>query len=176
MMCQLFRELFVSFGSVVSRSWRIAAKCGRKWLLFFFQEENELLLKPCAFGMVYFRGPNNWVTYIYRNKSRVNLTFGYPCIASIIVNDDQQDANILAYLFIPNQLYMSRAIFSPIIRSTWLYLQLLILSIDTAAGWFHGFAWYQPAAVSVDNIRSCKYCFWWWAKTSPPKHVKLINL
>jgi len=39
----------------------------------------------------------------------------------IIVNDDQQDATILAYLFIPNQLYMFRAMSSPIIRSTWLY-------------------------------------------------------
>ena len=36
----------------------------------------------------------------------------------IIVNDDQQDATVLAYLFIPNQLYMSRAMSSPIIRST----------------------------------------------------------
>ena len=34
------------------------------------------------------------------------------------VNDDQQDATILAYLFIPNQLYMLRAMFSPIIRNT----------------------------------------------------------
>jgi len=39
----------------------------------------------------------------------LNLTFVYPCIVSIIVNDDQQDATILAYLFIPNQLYMFRA-------------------------------------------------------------------
>ena len=46
----------------------------------------------------------------------------------IIVNDDQQDATILAYLSIPNQLYMFRAITSPIIRSTWLYLHHLILS------------------------------------------------
>ena len=30
-----------------------------------------------------------------------NLTFVYPCIASIIVNDDQQAATILVYLFIP---------------------------------------------------------------------------
>jgi len=36
----------------------------------------------------------------------------------IIVNDDQQDTTILAYLFIHNQLYMFRAMFSPIIRST----------------------------------------------------------
>jgi len=32
----------------------------------------------------------------------------------------------LVYLFIPNQLYMFWAMSSPIIRSTWLYLQLLI--------------------------------------------------
>ena len=34
------------------------------------------------------------------------------------VNDDQQDATILAYLFIPNQLNMFRAMSSPIIRSS----------------------------------------------------------
>jgi len=38
----------------------------------------------------------------------------------------------LAYLFIPNQLYMFRAMTSPIIRSTWLYLQLLILLLLSA--------------------------------------------
>jgi len=32
-------------------------------------------------------------------------------VFSLIVNDDQQDATILAYLFIPNQLYMFRAMF-----------------------------------------------------------------
>jgi len=37
---------------------------------------------------------------------------------SITKNDDQQDATTLAYLFIPNQLYMFRAMSSPIIRST----------------------------------------------------------
>ena len=52
----------------------------------------------------------------------------------ITVTDDQQDATILVYLFIPNQRYVFRAMFSPIIRSTWLYLQLLILSTDNAAG------------------------------------------
>ena len=82
-----------------------------------------------------------------------------------LVIDDQQDATILVYLFIPTQLYMFRAMFSPIIRSTWLYLQLLILPTNVAAGWYHGLGgtavpphpWYQPAATSVDNIRSCKY-------------------
>jgi len=46
------------------------------------------------------------------------LTFVCPCIVSIIVNDDQQDATILAYLFIPNKLCMFWAMSSPIIRST----------------------------------------------------------
>jgi len=83
----------------------------------------------------------------------------------LIVNDDQQDANILAYLFMPNQLYMFRALSSPITRSTWLYLQPLLLSTGIAVGWCHGWdgtavpshPWYQPTAISVDNIRCCKY-------------------
>ena len=36
----------------------------------------------------------------------------------IVVNDDQQYAYILAYLFIPDQLYTFRAMYSPTIRST----------------------------------------------------------
>jgi len=54
---------------------------------------------------------------------------------NLIVNDDQQDATIYVYLIIPSQLYMFREKFSPIIRSTWLYLQLLVMSTDVAAGW-----------------------------------------
>jgi len=46
----------------------------------------------------------------------------HTCIASIIINDNQQDATILAYLFIPNQLYMFRAMSSPIMGNTLLYL------------------------------------------------------
>ena len=36
---------------------------------------------------------------------------------------------------IPSQLYMFRAMFSPIIRSTWLYLQYLVVFTQVAAGW-----------------------------------------
>jgi len=43
------------------------------------------------------------------SKHLEDLTFVCSCIATIIVNDDKQDATILAYLFIPNQLYMFRA-------------------------------------------------------------------
>jgi len=48
----------------------------------------------------------------------INLMFVCPYTVRIIVNDDQQDATILAYLFIPNQLYMFRVMSWPIIRST----------------------------------------------------------
>jgi len=78
------------------------------------------------------------VTANENTRDGENLTFVYQCIASIIVNDDQQDATILAYVFIHNQLYMFWEMSSPIIRSTWLYLQLLILSTDITAGWCHG--------------------------------------
>jgi len=33
-------------------------------------------------------------------------------------------------------LYMFRAMFSPIIKSTWLYLQYLVVFIEVAASWF----------------------------------------
>ena len=66
------------------------------------------------------------------------LTFVCPCIASIIVNADQQEATILDYLFIPSQLYVFWAMSLPIIRRTWQYLQLLILNTDIAACWYHG--------------------------------------
>ena len=36
---------------------------------------------------------------------------------------------------IPSRLYMFRAMFSPIIRRTWLYLQYLVLFTKVAAGW-----------------------------------------
>ena len=75
---------------------------------------------------------------MFGNSIQIKLTFVRPCILSIIVNVDQQDETILAYLFTPNQLYMFRAMSSPIVRGTSLYLQLLILSTDIAVGWCHG--------------------------------------
>jgi len=49
-------------------------------------------------------------------EKHVGLKFMFPCIASTITTDDQQDATILIYLT-SNRLYMFRAMFSPIIRS-----------------------------------------------------------
>ena len=99
-------------------------------------------------------------------------------IVSIIANDDQQDATILAYLFIPSQLNMFRAISSPIIKSTWLYLQFLILSTllfipnaklnsdlqkfpshacDLETFGNKSLTSHSEETKKVDNIRSCKY-------------------
>jgi hypothetical protein len=36
---------------------------------------------------------------------------------------------------IPSRLYMFRAMFSPIINGTWLYLQYLVVFTQVAAGW-----------------------------------------
>ena len=61
---------------------------------------------------------NSPVQYpMFLQLSALFLTFVCPCIFCIIVNDDQQDATILAYLFIRNQQYMFRVKASPIIRS-----------------------------------------------------------
>ena len=45
---------------------------------------------------------------------------------------------------------MFRAMFSPIIRSTLLYLQYLVVFTQVPAGW-------QPAAAWVNTARYCKY-------------------
>jgi len=39
------------------------------------------------------------------------------------------------YRLIFSQLYMFRVMFSPIIRSTWLYLQHLVVFTNVAVGW-----------------------------------------
>jgi len=100
-------------------------------------------------------------------------------VRTLIVNDDQRDATILAHLFIPNQLYMFRSKSSPIIRNTWLYLQHLILSTDIAAGWcmdkmelqlqlhlIHDTSQKQYRWTISEAVNTVK-CSWWWAKTSP---------
>jgi hypothetical protein len=84
----------------------------------------------------------------YANANQ-HLTFVYPCIVSIIVNDDQQDATILAYLFIPNQLYMFWAVF------THHQEHLTVFPADRTD--LPSYPWRRPVAVSVDNMRSCKY-------------------
>ena len=100
------------------------------WLFYFGDTSTTLSVGWMPLFLVAF---TSFSRIILEWVDMKNLTFVCPCIVIIIANDDQQDTNILAYLFIPNQLYMFRAMSSPIIRSTWLYLQHLILSTDIAA-------------------------------------------
>jgi len=54
------------------------------------------------------------------------------------------------YFIITSQLYMFRAMFSPIIGKTWLYLQCLLVFAQVAAGC-------QQEATWVNTTRYCKY-------------------
>jgi len=74
----------------------------------------------------------------------------------------QQDATVQVNLsFILSQLYMFRAMFSPIVRGTWLCLQYLVVFTQVAASWCHGWVsthpWHQPAATWVNTTRYCKH-------------------
>jgi hypothetical protein len=59
---------------------------------------------------------------------------------------------------IPSRLYMFRTMFSPIIRSTWLYLQYLVVFTQVAA------SRQQLERTLPDTVNTVK-CSWWWAKT-----------
>jgi len=82
--------------------------------------------------------------------------------------------NYIGLFINPSQLYIFRAMFSSIIRITWLYLQLLVIFTQVAAGWCLGWIgskfqlihdincvsthpWHQLAATWVNITRSCKY-------------------
>ena len=69
-----------------------------------------IALRP-HFSIICLLAPMNIILLKYCKKNFILFFL-------MTVNDDQQDATILAYLFIPNQLYMFRAMSSPIIRST----------------------------------------------------------
>jgi len=58
----------------------------------------------------------------------VNLTFICPCIASISLKYDQQDATFPRPIYFYNLFYMFQAVPPPVIRSTKLYIQRQVLS------------------------------------------------
>ena len=84
------------------------------------------------------------------------------------------------YLFVLNQLHMFRAMFPPIIRSIWLYLQLLIQYNHVAADRYRGrdgnqefhlvldIGWQQHRCTISEAANTVK-CSWWWGKISPEK-------
>jgi len=88
------------------------------------------------------------------------------CHLEIIRNWWPTRYRFFVYLFVPNQLYMFRAMFSPIIGSTWLYLQLLILSTYVAADRCHGrggtssINYSTIAAGSSNGLTNTKCCIY----------------
>ena len=87
-----------------------------------------------------------------------NLTFVCPRIASKIANDDQQDATILVfYLFLISSTCFGRPSSGALdcIYSFWYCPPILLPAGVMDAIPSH--PWHQQAAISVDNIRSCKY-------------------
>ena len=74
---------------------------------------------------------------------------------------------------------MFRAIFSPIIRSTCLYLQYLVVFTQVAAGWCLGWVETEVSGLcyvytsrqqlcwTLQDTVNTGNCSWWWAKTSP---------
>jgi hypothetical protein len=82
---------------------------------------------------------------------------------------------IFRLLIFLNQPYMFRATTSPILRSTFDYIQLLVQCTDTATDRWRGWdvppqPCYQSAALSVHCTKSCIYsqkCSWGWANLSP---------
>ena len=94
----------------------------------------------------------------------------FPYIVKIKITIDylQKQPTRCSYVFkciIPCQLYMFQATFSTIIRSSWLYLQYLVIFTNVAAGWCHRcvgvptHAWHQLAATLVNITRYCKYSY-----------------
>jgi len=81
---------------------------------------NFVICTPCEFYSGDQDKKMRWAGRVEHMKREMHtVTFVYLCIISIAVNDDQKAENILSYLFISNQLYMFRAMYSPIIISTW---------------------------------------------------------
>ena len=68
--------------------------------------------------------------YLYRLQTDVHESMHRNTTMKITNN-----MHYIEYFIIPSGLYMFRAMFSPIIMSTWLYLQYLVLFNQVVAGW-----------------------------------------
>ena len=122
----------------------------------------------------------------------IYLTFVFPCFASIIVNDDQQDANILASLFLISSTCFGRCLRPSsgaldCIYIIWYCAPILLLgsvmddiSISStkpagsnvgghcATTMFHlthDTSRQQPRWTLPESVNTVA-CSWWWAKTS----------
>ena len=118
--CSVIFHDWMSGGNAL-RAWSVDLL--RKWTAIVGSETQEVVTHlPFIRTLLCFSagGVSHAVTPRPRWRLSGNFTDG------TIRNWWPKRCNFLVYLFVPNQLYMFRAMFSSIIRSTWLYLQLLI--------------------------------------------------
>ena len=106
----------------------------------------------------------------------LNLTFLWPCIVSIFTSHNQQDATFLNYLFL-QMLYMFQVVPPSSSGAQKLYIQLQVLSTNTAVCCYHG--WDGTACHLVHDTSKQQYwltipeavcavlCSWWWAEEPP---------
>jgi hypothetical protein len=78
---------------------------------------------------------------------------------NIIPNYSQQDATFLICLFL-QKLYMFQAVPPPILRSTQLYIQLQVLSTNTAASCYRG----RDGTAISSAVATCSSIGWQYLK------------
>jgi hypothetical protein len=86
------------------------------------------------------------------------FAFICPCIASISLKYNQQDATFSRSIYFYKFLYMFQAVPPPIIRSTKLYIQRQLLS-NQAAG--------NSIGLTISDAVCTVLCSWWWAEKPP---------
>ena len=116
--------------------------------------------------------------FYIRSTSRYMLcmTFIRPCITNRFPNYINKMQRFLIYLFL-QMLYMLQAVPPPNIRSTELYIQLQVLSTNTAASCYRGWdgtpfhlihdSSKQQYWLTIPEAVCTVLCSWWWAEEPP---------
>jgi len=113
-----------------------------------------------------------------------NLTFICPCITSISLKYNQQDATFSRSIYFYKLFYMFQAVTPSIIRSTKLYIQRQVLSNQYCCLLLSWMRWNESSISStiaaVNNIgltipdAVCTVlCSWWWVE-EPPETCRAI--
>jgi len=105
-----------------------------------------------------------------------NLTFTCPCIASISLKYNQNDATFSRSIYLYKLLYMLQAVPPPIIRSTKLYIQRQVFSNQYCCLLLSWMRWNAvPSHIAAGSSIGLKIpdavctvlCSWWWAEEPP---------
>ena len=125
-------------------------------------------------------GPAGEWRYSY-SFSLKNLTFIRPCIASIFLKYNQQDATFSRSIYFHKLLYMFQAVPPPIIRGTKLYIRRQVLSNQYCCyrGWDEississTIAAGSSIGLTIPDAVCTVLCSWWWAE-EPPETCRAI--